>query len=129
MKSTLTCTGVITLADGTFALQGNASPNARTTTVAVTGGTGAYANARGVYVERTGVRRLVDDDHARRLIGAHRSRRRSAATAQRADHDEVGEREHPQAGARGLGAAERPEVDREPREADGVVVISARPAW
>ena len=50
MKSTLTCTGVMTLADGTLALQGNTSPNARTTTVAVTGGTGAYANARGVYV-------------------------------------------------------------------------------
>ena len=88
MKSTLTCTGVITLADGTLALHGNASPNARTTTVAVTGGTGAYANARGVYVKRTGVRRLVDDDHARRLIaltgrGAAAPRRRSAPTAPR----------------------------------------------
>jgi hypothetical protein len=50
LKSTLTCTGVIALRDGTLALTGNTSPGSPTTTVAVTGGTGAYANARGVYV-------------------------------------------------------------------------------
>jgi hypothetical protein len=50
LKSTMTCSGVITLGDGTLTLQGNTVPRSRTTTVAVTGGTGAYANARGVYV-------------------------------------------------------------------------------
>jgi hypothetical protein len=55
LKSTMTCAGVITLRDGTLTLQGNTIPRSRTTTVAVTGGTGAYANARGVYVT-TGAR-------------------------------------------------------------------------
>jgi hypothetical protein len=50
LKSTLTCVGVMTLADGTLTLQANTTPNSRTTTAAVTGGTGAYANARGVFV-------------------------------------------------------------------------------
>jgi hypothetical protein len=50
LNSTLTCVGVIALADGTLTLQANTSPNSRTTTAAVTGGTGAYANARGVFV-------------------------------------------------------------------------------
>ena len=54
LKSTLTCVGVVTLADGTLTLQANTSPNSRTTTGAVTGGTGAYANARGVFVSEEG---------------------------------------------------------------------------
>ena len=54
LRSTLTCVGVMTLADGTLTLQANTSPNSRTTTGAVTGGTGAYANARGVFVSEEG---------------------------------------------------------------------------
>ncbi len=54
LKSTLTCAGVVALADGTLTLQANTTPNSRTTTAAVTGGTGAYANARGVYVSTMG---------------------------------------------------------------------------
>jgi hypothetical protein len=50
LKSTLTCVGVMTLAGGTLTLQASTTPNSRTTTAAVTGGTGAYANARGVMV-------------------------------------------------------------------------------
>jgi hypothetical protein len=49
LKSTLTCVGVLTLADGTLTVQANSSPGSPTTTGAVTGGTGAYANARGVF--------------------------------------------------------------------------------
>ena len=54
LKSTLTCVGVVTLAGGTLTLQANTTPNLRTTTAAVTGGTGAYANARGVLVSESG---------------------------------------------------------------------------
>jgi hypothetical protein len=54
LKSTLTCAGVATLGDGTLTLQANTSPSARTTTGAITGGTGAYANARGVFVSEEG---------------------------------------------------------------------------
>jgi hypothetical protein len=54
LRSTLTCVGVVTLADGTLTLQANTTPNSPTTTGAVTGGTGAYANARGVFVNETG---------------------------------------------------------------------------
>lgn len=49
-KSTLTCLAVVVLRDGTLTLQTNTSPGIPTTTGAVTGGTGAYANARGVFV-------------------------------------------------------------------------------
>jgi Dirigent-like protein len=51
-KSTVTCSGVMALRDGTLTLQGNITLNSQTTTAAVTGGTGAYANARGVLVSR-----------------------------------------------------------------------------
>jgi hypothetical protein len=54
LNSTLTCVGVVTLADATLTLQANISPNSRITTAAVTGGTGAYANARGVLVSTEG---------------------------------------------------------------------------
>jgi hypothetical protein len=52
LKSTLTCLGVLSLRDGTLTLQANSSPGIPTTTGAVTGGTGAYANVRGVYVSK-----------------------------------------------------------------------------
>jgi hypothetical protein len=51
-KSTATCHGVAALRDGTLTFQFNLSPSAATTTGAVTGGTGAYANARGVVVSK-----------------------------------------------------------------------------
>jgi hypothetical protein len=54
LRSTLTCAGVLTLADGTLTLQANTTPNSPTTTAAVTGGTGSYANARGVFVSEEG---------------------------------------------------------------------------
>jgi hypothetical protein len=50
MRSTTTCAGVIELRDGTLTLQANSRPGVPTTTGAVTGGTGAYANSRGVFV-------------------------------------------------------------------------------
>jgi hypothetical protein len=50
MKSTLTCLGVVTLRDGTLTIQLDTRPRAAKTTGTVTGGTGAYANARGVIV-------------------------------------------------------------------------------
>ncbi len=52
MKSILTCTGVLVLRDGTLAIVANTSPGLATTTGVVTGGTGAYANARGVVVSK-----------------------------------------------------------------------------
>ena len=47
-KSTITCTAVLHLRDGDLMGQFIASPADTTTTGAITGGTGAYANARGV---------------------------------------------------------------------------------
>ncbi len=49
MKSALTCHGVTELADGSLMMQAIIGPNAPVTNGAVTGGTGAYANARGVF--------------------------------------------------------------------------------
>ena len=49
MKSALTCHGVTELRDGSLMVQAIIAPNDSTTTGAVTGGTGAYANARGVF--------------------------------------------------------------------------------
>jgi hypothetical protein len=54
MRSTLTCQGVVSLRDGTLTIQLNSSPRAPTATGAVTGGTGAFANARGVFVATAG---------------------------------------------------------------------------
>jgi hypothetical protein len=54
MKSAMTCHGVTELPDGSLMLQAIVLPNARTTNGAVTGGTGAYANARGVFTNRDG---------------------------------------------------------------------------
>jgi hypothetical protein len=50
MRSTITCTGVIDLRNGTLTLQANNKPSVPTITGAVTGGTGRYANARGVFI-------------------------------------------------------------------------------
>jgi hypothetical protein len=50
LKSKLTCNGVMALADGTVTLQAITAPGTPTTTGAITGGTGAYAAARGVFV-------------------------------------------------------------------------------
>jgi hypothetical protein len=47
-KSVITCNVVLTLKDGTLTGQANVSPGVATTIGTVTGGTGAYANARGV---------------------------------------------------------------------------------
>ncbi|HMJ01650.1 MAG TPA: dirigent protein [Conexibacter sp.] len=52
MRSVMTCAGVLVLRDGTLTVQTTVRPDVATTTAAVTGGTGAYANARGVLVSR-----------------------------------------------------------------------------
>ena len=54
MKSALTCHGVTELRDGSLMLQAIVGPNAPVTNGAVTGGTGAYANARGVFTSTEG---------------------------------------------------------------------------
>jgi hypothetical protein len=66
-RSRLTCTGILVLRDGTLTAQFLAGPTLRRVTGAVTGGTGAYAHARGTFittVARDGTRRdtitLVD---------------------------------------------------------------------
>lgn len=53
VKSTVSCTAVFVLRDGTVTAQAVLTLNADTITGAVTGGTGAYAGARGVFVSRT----------------------------------------------------------------------------
>ena len=53
-KSKLTCAGVMALAQGTLTLQAISSPGVATTHGTVTGGTGAYANARGVFTSVEG---------------------------------------------------------------------------
>lgn len=58
-KSILTCSGVYALRDGTLTAQANTSPAVPTTTGAVTGGTGAYANVRGTFVSKPGKRGSV----------------------------------------------------------------------
>ena len=52
LRSTLTCTAVMALRDGTLTAQANSKPGIPTTTGAVTGGTGAYASRRGVFVSK-----------------------------------------------------------------------------
>jgi hypothetical protein len=51
-KSSLTCTAILHLRDGDLTGQFVLDIAAETTTGAITGGTGAYANARGVVVSR-----------------------------------------------------------------------------
>ncbi len=49
LKSKLTCSGVIATAQGSLALQAITSAASPTTTGMITGGSGAYANARGTF--------------------------------------------------------------------------------
>jgi hypothetical protein len=53
-KSALTCHGVSELRDGSLMMQAITSPTQPVTSGAVTGGTGAYANARGVFTSSEG---------------------------------------------------------------------------
>ena len=48
----MTCSGVLVLRDGTLTFQAAFKVSASTVTGAVTGGTGAYANARGTFVSK-----------------------------------------------------------------------------
>ena len=50
MKSVITCNGVLALGDGSLTVQANVDLSNPRTTGAITGGTGAYAGARGVVV-------------------------------------------------------------------------------
>ena len=52
LKSSMTCSGVLVLRDGTLSFQVAFKVSASTVTGAVTGGTGAYANARGTFVSK-----------------------------------------------------------------------------
>jgi hypothetical protein len=52
MRSTLTCLGTLALRGGTLMAQVSLSPAQRSIVGAVTGGTGSYANARGVFESR-----------------------------------------------------------------------------
>ena len=51
-KSVITCHGSVVLGDGTMTWQGAFKVGGSTRTSAITGGTGAYANARGVVVSK-----------------------------------------------------------------------------
>ena len=51
-KSVITCQGSVVLGDGTMTWQGAFKVGGSTSTSAITGGTGAYANARGVVVSK-----------------------------------------------------------------------------
>jgi hypothetical protein len=53
MRSVLTCHGTLALPGGKLMVQADVRVRARTTVGVVTGGTGAYANARGVVESRT----------------------------------------------------------------------------
>ena len=53
-KAKLTCSGVMTLPGGALTFQTITSPGTPTTNGAITGGTGAYANARGTFVRPVG---------------------------------------------------------------------------
>jgi hypothetical protein len=52
LKSVMTCDGVAVLRDGTLTWQAAFKVGASTVNGAITGGTGAYANARGVLVSK-----------------------------------------------------------------------------
>ena len=56
----VTCSGILVLRDGTLTIQANVTPGVPTTTGAVTGGTGAYANARGTLVSKEGANGSTD---------------------------------------------------------------------
>ena len=59
-RSVLTCHVVMVLRGGTLTGQATTSPGVPTTNGTVTGGTGAYANARGVFVSKETERGSVD---------------------------------------------------------------------
>jgi hypothetical protein len=52
LKSTMTCSVILVLGDGTLTGTANVTPGAAATTGAITGGTGAYDGARGVVVSK-----------------------------------------------------------------------------
>lgn len=60
LQSTMTCNAVFALRDGTLTGQATVSPRAPSTTGAITGGTGAYANARGTFVSKQRAKDSVD---------------------------------------------------------------------
>jgi len=60
LKSILSCNAVFDLRDGTLTGQANTRPGVPTTTGAITGGTGSYANARGTFVSKEGAKGSVD---------------------------------------------------------------------
>ncbi len=60
LKSKLMCSGVMALAQGTLTIQALTSPGTPTTVGAITGGTGAYANARGTFSSVEGRSGSVD---------------------------------------------------------------------
>ena len=52
LKSVITCQGTVVLGDGTMTWQGAFRAGGSTSTSTITGGTGAYANARGAVVSK-----------------------------------------------------------------------------
>jgi hypothetical protein len=60
LESVITCTIVMSLRDGTLTGQVNVSPGVSRSTGAITGGTGAYANARGVVTSKEGAKGSID---------------------------------------------------------------------
>ncbi|MEA2190828.1 MAG: hypothetical protein QOI73_949 [Solirubrobacteraceae bacterium] len=54
MRSTIACSGVMTLPGGSLTLQALVSPGVATTAGAITGGTGTYAGARGSFTSVEG---------------------------------------------------------------------------
>jgi hypothetical protein len=60
LKSTITCVAVAALRDGSLMVQVNITPGKSKSVGAVTGGTGAYANARGVIVSQQAKSGAVD---------------------------------------------------------------------
>lgn len=60
VKSVITCTIVMSLRDGTLTGQANVSPGVSRTIGTITGGTGVYANARGVVTSKEGAKGSID---------------------------------------------------------------------
>ena len=60
VKSAITCHGSLVLRDGTMTWQGTFDAGASSNTGTITGGTGAYANARGVFVAKQGSKGTQD---------------------------------------------------------------------
>lgn len=60
LKSIMTCNAVFALRDGTLTGQATMSPGTSSASGAITGGTGAYANARGTFVSKQRAKGSVD---------------------------------------------------------------------